>query len=38
MTIDRVGQLTLDEVDLWNLYLDAVEEAQLIAREKGSKK
>jgi len=30
-----VPNMTLDDVDLGNLYLDALDEARLIAREKG---
>ena len=29
-----LAEMSLDDVDLWNLWLDAEEEAQLIAFEK----
>jgi hypothetical protein len=28
----EIEQMSLDDVDLWHLYLDAIDEAELIAR------
>jgi hypothetical protein len=30
--ITDIANMTLDEVDTWNLYLDALEEARMLAR------
>jgi len=32
----EIEQMSLDDVDLWHLYLDAVDEAELVAREQDS--
>jgi hypothetical protein len=37
-TAGELAEMTLDDVDLWNLWIDAEDEAQLIAREKARSK
>lgn len=34
----EIEQMSLDDVDLWHLYLDACDEAELVAREEGEER